>query len=305
MACRRTRLARASRLPFARARQLPDLPDDDVALDAAQVVDEQLAVEMVHLVLERARQQARALALMFRAFTIEAFDNRPRRPDDGGFEPGQAETAFFFELHPFADDELRVDHDDESVRIAADRNIDDEDPERNTDLRRGEPDSRRRIHRVDHVAHEDVDVGRDGGDVDGFVVERAGSVFENGSDHDIRDDDNRRARKNTQSSSYSGKSLTTRLIPFRASKATLKFNNNSTRRFENLRYEISCARCTRSNRSIALTSTTTAPFDEEVDPVAVIERLVLVFHRKWFLALDAETLVSEFEAQTGFVRVFE
>jgi hypothetical protein len=54
-----------------------------------------------------------------------------------------------------------------------------------------------------------------------------------------------------------------------------------------------------------LTSTTTAPFDEEVDPVAVIERLVLVFHRKWFLALDAETLVSEFEAQTGFVRVFE
>ena len=62
-ACRRTRCAAPTRLasPFAGALQLPDLADDQVALDAAQPIDEQRAVEVIHLVLERAREQARAL----------------------------------------------------------------------------------------------------------------------------------------------------------------------------------------------------------------------------------------------------
>ncbi len=53
--------------PFAGARQLPDLAHDQVALDPAQPIDEQRAVEVIHLVLKRAREQARAFDLALRA----------------------------------------------------------------------------------------------------------------------------------------------------------------------------------------------------------------------------------------------
>ena len=55
-ACRRRRRAAAS--PLAGALQLPDLADDQVALDAAQPIEEQHAVEVIDLVLEGASQQA-------------------------------------------------------------------------------------------------------------------------------------------------------------------------------------------------------------------------------------------------------
>ena len=46
--------------PFSRASQLADLLDDEIALDAANPVEKQLAVEVIHLVLKRAREQLRA-----------------------------------------------------------------------------------------------------------------------------------------------------------------------------------------------------------------------------------------------------
>ena len=55
---------RTRRSPFPGARQLADPPDDQIALDAAQAIDEQRAVEMIHLVLEGAREQAGAFALL-------------------------------------------------------------------------------------------------------------------------------------------------------------------------------------------------------------------------------------------------
>ena len=57
--------------PFAGARQLPDPADDQVALDAAQPVDEQRAVEVIHLVLKRAGEQPGAFPLMLRPGAIE------------------------------------------------------------------------------------------------------------------------------------------------------------------------------------------------------------------------------------------
>src|SRR5262245_10140076 len=69
--------------PFARACQLADTPDDEVALDAAQAIHEQRAVEMIHLVLKRARQQAGALVLVLVALAVESLDHGARRADDG------------------------------------------------------------------------------------------------------------------------------------------------------------------------------------------------------------------------------
>ena len=53
-------------------------------------------------------------------------------------EAGQAETAFFLELHALELDEHRVDHRDEPGWIAPHRQIDDEDAQSDADLRRGD-----------------------------------------------------------------------------------------------------------------------------------------------------------------------
>ena len=83
---------------------------------------------MVDLVLKRAGEQARALALLGLTAAVEPSEDDALGPDDGRVEAGHAETSFFFELHAVALDELRVDHHDESTRVTPDGEIDDEDP---------------------------------------------------------------------------------------------------------------------------------------------------------------------------------
>ena len=79
---------------------------------------------------------------------------RSRRPDDGGIEPGDAQAALFLELHAVALDELRVDHHDEIRSDPADGHVDDEHAQRHADLRRGQADAGRPVHRLDHVVDE-------------------------------------------------------------------------------------------------------------------------------------------------------
>ena len=78
-ACRNTRFAAAGRLPSSRALQLLDLSNDQVPLDAAQAIDEQRAVEVIHLVLERARQQLVPFDVCSRA-RRDRVRARPRAP---------------------------------------------------------------------------------------------------------------------------------------------------------------------------------------------------------------------------------
>src|SRR5437667_1684333 len=68
-ACRRTRFE--APLPFTSARELSNLPDDEVALDAAEAVDEQRAVQMIHLVLKRAGEQPGGFVLLFLSVPVE------------------------------------------------------------------------------------------------------------------------------------------------------------------------------------------------------------------------------------------
>ena len=63
---------RAACSPFPGALQLLDLPDDDVALDAAQAIDEDPAVEVIHFVLECPGEQAGALQRLRVAMPIES-----------------------------------------------------------------------------------------------------------------------------------------------------------------------------------------------------------------------------------------
>ena len=118
------------------------------------------AVEVIHLVLKRAGEQALALPLILGAGAIQALDDDARGTHDGGVELRDAQAAFVFELHAVAFDERRIDHDHQAVRLAADREIDDEDAQRHADLRRRQPDARRGVHRFDHVVDQSIDVGR-------------------------------------------------------------------------------------------------------------------------------------------------
>src|SRR5262249_52486716 len=106
-ACRRTPPGGA-RLPFAGARQLPNLADDEIALEAAKAIDEQRPVEVIHLVLKRPREQPRSLVRLLVPVAIAALDDSMRGPHDGRVEPRHAQAAFFFELNAIALDELRI-----------------------------------------------------------------------------------------------------------------------------------------------------------------------------------------------------
>ena len=66
----------AHSLPFARAGELLDLADDEVLLQASQPVDEDRAVEVIHLVLEAAREETGCFNRLFLAVAIQPFQHR-------------------------------------------------------------------------------------------------------------------------------------------------------------------------------------------------------------------------------------
>src|SRR5262245_65035358 len=97
---------------------------------------------MIQLVLERTREQSRSLDLLRLAVTIQPLQDGMRGPNHCRIESRDTQAALFLELHPVALDELRVDEGEETRRIAPDRHVHNEDPQRNTDLWSGEPHAR-------------------------------------------------------------------------------------------------------------------------------------------------------------------
>src|SRR6187399_86230 len=104
---RRKRCARA--LPLSRTLQLPDFSDDEIALHAAEVVEEQLAVEMIDLVLKGPGEKSRTFHNPLRARPVLGANNRLGRSRHRGIEPRNAEATLFFELHALTLHELRID----------------------------------------------------------------------------------------------------------------------------------------------------------------------------------------------------
>ena len=138
---------------------------------------------MIDLVLKGARKESGSLDRLFLALPIEPLDRYPRGPDDRRVEAGHAEASLLFELHPVAHQELRVDHHDQSLRIATQGYIDHEQPQRDADLCCREPDAGRGVHRLDHVVDEPLKVVVESGDVGGGSVQRTVAVPQDRSDH--------------------------------------------------------------------------------------------------------------------------
>src|SRR5262245_31686452 len=183
--CRRK--PRGVRSPFAGARQLLDAADDQVLLQTAEPVHEHGAVEVIDLVLKATSEEAGGLDHLRLTVAVQALQDCARWACDGRIEPGHAEAAFLFELHAIALDEFRVDERQQIARVATDRDVADEDSKSNADLRRSEPDTRRRVHRLDHVVDEQLSLRRDVGHGDGGTMQHIGAVAENRAKHRTRD----------------------------------------------------------------------------------------------------------------------
>ena len=148
-----------SALTICRPSQLPDLADDQIALDAAQPIDEQRAVEVIHLVLERARQQSVPSICCGWPSRSSPFDDGAQRPDDRGVEAGTLRQPSSSSCMPSRSTNSGIDHHDQPARIAPERDVDDEDAQRHADLRRRQADARRGVHRLDHVVDQALDLG--------------------------------------------------------------------------------------------------------------------------------------------------
>src|SRR5437588_928238 len=160
--------------PHAGLRQLLNLFQDAILLEAAQMIDEQHAVEMVDLVAERPGHQPLAPHLALLAVAVEVADLHALRPRHGLGEVGDRQTAFVLGDLPDPLDDLGVDEDVQLLGTLADGEVDDHEPPGDADLVRREADAGGGIHGDDHVVDQllqrIVEVGHGRGEAPQDVV---------------------------------------------------------------------------------------------------------------------------------------
>src|SRR4051794_18436482 len=153
--CRKTQSGAARHAsPFPRARQLPDLLDDELALDAANAIQEEHAVKMIHLVLQGARHQFLAFHHLLPSVAVKPLYNRPQRPRDGGIEPGHAEAPFLLGLHTLTLDERGIDERHELAGVVSHGQIHYENAQRCAELWYHQTGARSGVHGIDHVVDQ-------------------------------------------------------------------------------------------------------------------------------------------------------
>ena len=128
---------------------LLELLANPLALQIRQVVDEQLPVEVVHLVLDTHRQDVVVLALEQRAGAIVRAHPDLRRALHFIENPRHRQTPFLGARLPFARDDQRVDEHQRLVVLG--RDVDDDDPLVDVDLGRGEPDAGSGVQGLEQV----------------------------------------------------------------------------------------------------------------------------------------------------------
>src|SRR5579864_83509 len=129
------------------------LVDAAQGVEVRQPVDEQDAVEVVDLVLERASGEAGRLDAHFLPAPVAPFHDH-RLVARNLADPARiAQTALVADLDAVALDDLRVGQRPDLVLIA----LHDADAQRHADLRRGETGARRREHGLREVVHQALD----------------------------------------------------------------------------------------------------------------------------------------------------
>jgi hypothetical protein len=119
------------------------------------MVDEEHAVEMVHLVLQAGREQAVGLDLPRLALAIEEADANPGGPLHLGIVVWDRQASLLVDgaLVRGAED-FRVEEDLRGPGLALLGEVDDHQPDRLADLDRRQAYARRVVHRLQHVVDE-------------------------------------------------------------------------------------------------------------------------------------------------------
>src|ERR1019366_5616761 len=133
-------------------------------LENAQVVDEQLAVEMVDLVLHAAREQLGSFNFYFASALVEGTNDNTARASDIAENFRYREASFLASSRSLLLDDLRID---ECEFLSL--HVHDCDSLGPSDLRRGKADTLGRIHGVEHFGDELSNLRRDFGDGFGLL----------------------------------------------------------------------------------------------------------------------------------------
>src|SRR5271154_977514 len=146
-------------LPLAGFFQLANLALDHVALQHAQVSDEEDAVEVIDFVAKRARKQSFAAHFEFFARSVMRAYGHVLRPSNVRAKPRHGEASFFFALLPFGVNDFRIRADEFGLRILAVAHVDYGDAQAQADLRGSQAHTVRRIHGLEHVVDELLKIG--------------------------------------------------------------------------------------------------------------------------------------------------
>ena len=158
------------------ALQLDHLAGNHLPLHGADMVDEQLAVQVVQLVLRAGGPKPVEIA--FLRLAVEPGPAHPHlgRADHLGVDVGERQAAFLEDPRGLGQaDDLGVDHDQRrgaAVGILA--AIHHEHPLQHAQLRRGKAHARRLVHRGQHVGRQRLELGRDPRDRLAALLTQAG-----------------------------------------------------------------------------------------------------------------------------------
>ena len=143
---------------------LPELLAKQEPLGRAEPVHEEEAVQMIHLVLEDAGEQTFAFDLQGAAVPVDPPQQDAARAPDVLPEVRDGEAALLEEDLPLGLDELGIEHDQELGRIPILGGIGDEETVRTAHLIGGQPQARRRVHRLHHLVDQALEVAIEVGD---------------------------------------------------------------------------------------------------------------------------------------------
>src|SRR5579885_906251 len=157
---------------FALLDQLGEPAAVKLALDAAQAIDEEAAVEMIDLVLQRDRQQILSLDLDRLLLRRPRAHHHLFRALHLGGEIDHREAALLPEHRALGLDDLGIDELEQVLAGVLVIGIEHDHAARIADLRRRQADAGRGIHGLDHALDEAVEPAVDFGDRQRALLER-------------------------------------------------------------------------------------------------------------------------------------
>src|SRR5229473_3107033 len=170
------------RLPLALFSELLDFALDEVALEHAEMLNEENSIQVIDLVAESARQEIFTANFKLLALRILRAHRDELRANDVAAEAGNREAAFLFADFAFGVDDLRIRENDFGFGILAAGDVDDGETQAQADLRRGQADTLRGVHGSEHIFGEFFDLGVEFGYGRGGPLQDRIAILDDGID---------------------------------------------------------------------------------------------------------------------------